>query len=142
MAGDPLPPAPPLALERPHERAEVCACHATAIIEFFTCASLSFSSRPRMPSKFSYVLRLPLGGLVLLLAELHGVVLHHLGLDLGLLFDTWARVRVRTGVRAASHKKLANLRGITPDHLNAMTSNFDDIPPTRCRLDDPYFRFF
>ncbi len=54
MAGDPLPPAPPLALERPHERAEVCACHATAIIEFFTCASLSFSSRPRMPSKFSY----------------------------------------------------------------------------------------
>ena len=88
MAGDPLPPAPPLALERPHERAEVCACHATAIIEFFTCASLSFSSRPRMPSKFSYVLRLPLGGLVLLLAELHGVVLHHLGLDLVASFST------------------------------------------------------
>jgi len=99
MAGDPLPPAPPLALERPHERAEVCACHATAIIEFFTCASLSFSSRPRMPSKFSYfdfhsaALFCSFG-----VAELHGVVLHHLGLDLGLLFDTWARVRVRTGV--------------------------------------------
>ena len=80
-------------------------------------------------------------GIVLLLAELHGVVLHHLGLDLGLLFDTWARVRVRTGVRAASHKKLANLRGITPDHLNAMTSNFDDIPPTRCHTQAPAFRF-